>query len=282
MIFKIIKRDTPFVMIDKRIAEDERLSYKAKGLMMYLLSRPPDWIVRRDDLIARSTDGREAVQSGMSELKDIGYAELVDEQDIKGRMKGKRWIVAESPELLQETLVTLGRLSRPTGLPANGKAAPTNKEDTTKSEGTNIDGELDLGIEIEYGQPSAHEKPSAVDRAVMEARLDSQCLAIYQEYPKKCNRGAALKAIRKALKEIDYEWLYEKVRDYAICRAGEDPQFTRNPDNWFRDGNYMDDPSLWRAATRFPASNLPTSGSSIAKVGLSANDRRKQWEAANG
>lgn len=280
MIVKVIRYDHPFVQIDKRVMEDERLSYKAKGLMGYLLSRPPDWIVRRDDLIARSTDGREAVQSGMAELRDVGYAELIDAQDESGRMMGKRWVVAESPELLQsmlEKLRTDGRENRPTGNPADGKPAATNNDRVVMNDSLSGEPELALSIEIEYAD-TGEKVAEKVSRVVAEAQAQAMAEAIYAEYPVKSNRKAALREIRKAMKERDPAWLLEITKRYAINRMGENSKYTKNPDNWFRDGNYDDDEKLWRDATRFPQNgngNFPTQGSKPAAQYMSAADRRK-------
>jgi len=84
-IFRVVKdRDNPYVMIDKRIAENTSLSWKAKGILFYILSRPDDWEVNAEDLINRSSDGATAVYSGIRELRRAGYIELV-----KMRLNGK-------------------------------------------------------------------------------------------------------------------------------------------------------------------------------------------------
>ncbi|MBN1423811.1 hypothetical protein JXA88_04575 [Candidatus Fermentibacteria bacterium] len=91
-------RDHPYVMIDRRVAEDPTLSWKAKGLMSYLLSRPDDWQIRVADLVKRSPDGETAVRSGLRELEQRGY--LVAEQlhdPATGRFTGIRLTVYEQP-----------------------------------------------------------------------------------------------------------------------------------------------------------------------------------------
>ena len=56
-IFRVAKnKDNPYVMIDKRPLENPSLSWKAKGVLAYLLSRPDDWEIILGDLIKRSTD----------------------------------------------------------------------------------------------------------------------------------------------------------------------------------------------------------------------------------
>lgn len=62
-----------FTTICNTFLRDERLSWKAKGILAYLLSKPDDWKVRVSDLIKRSTDGREKVYAGVNELLNTGY-----------------------------------------------------------------------------------------------------------------------------------------------------------------------------------------------------------------
>ena len=48
-----------FVIIDQRAIEDVRLSWAARGLLGYLLSRPDDWKVLVNDLRKRGDLGRD-------------------------------------------------------------------------------------------------------------------------------------------------------------------------------------------------------------------------------
>lgn len=71
---------------------------------------------------------------------------------------------------------------------------------------------------------------------------------VYEVYPRKVGKGAALKAIEKALKRIaplGVDWLVERTHQYALSREFEDPQYTPHPQTWFNqerynDGNYGD------------------------------------------
>jgi DnaD/phage-associated family protein len=65
--------DNPYVMIDRRPIDNPALSYKAKGLLTYLMSRPDGWEVSVVDLINHSTDGEDSVRSGMKELEKVGH-----------------------------------------------------------------------------------------------------------------------------------------------------------------------------------------------------------------
>ena len=74
-IIRIQKRYNNFGMIDKGFLEDNRLSFKAKGLLWYLLTRPDNYKVTIKDIINNCADGKSAVYSGLRELKQFGYCE---------------------------------------------------------------------------------------------------------------------------------------------------------------------------------------------------------------
>lgn len=97
MIVKIGRRTEKWAQIDKRILEDTRMSWKAKGLLCYLISRPENWTVMIADLVNRSTDKYAAVYAALKELRDFGYAELKTIRTDKGRIESKAWIIHESP-----------------------------------------------------------------------------------------------------------------------------------------------------------------------------------------
>lgn len=96
-IFKIHKRDYPFVLMDKRPLESPDLSYKAKGILAYLLSRPDDWEVNLQDLINRALDGRDAVKSGLDELETAGHLRINQERDSEGKWTRVVYSVYEIP-----------------------------------------------------------------------------------------------------------------------------------------------------------------------------------------
>ncbi len=72
-VIRVRKRPSNFVMMDKSFLEDTRLSYKAKGILAYLLSKPDNWKVIIGNLVNFSTDGKASVYAGLKELKDCGY-----------------------------------------------------------------------------------------------------------------------------------------------------------------------------------------------------------------
>jgi hypothetical protein len=72
-IIHIQKRDNPYAMIDKRPLENQELSWRAKGLLCYLLSKPGNWNVCIEDLIQKSKEGKAAVYAVIKELETAGH-----------------------------------------------------------------------------------------------------------------------------------------------------------------------------------------------------------------
>ena len=77
-----IKKTENFVVLHKRALEDPRLSFKAKGLWAYCLSRPNDWTFHVTHLATVSKEGTDAIYSAIKELIECGYARKI--QEVKG------------------------------------------------------------------------------------------------------------------------------------------------------------------------------------------------------
>ncbi len=84
-----------FVIIDQHAVEDSRLSWAARGLLGYLLSRPDDWKVIVNDLRKRGNLGRDGIYRLLRELRDAGYVRYVPSRDRHGRLRGGTYFVQE-------------------------------------------------------------------------------------------------------------------------------------------------------------------------------------------
>ena len=85
--------------ISNAVLEDKRLSFKARGLLAYLLSKPDDWEIHISALChASETDGETAIRSALAELTRYGYASFTrPRQD--GRFIPGGWMIRESPHV---------------------------------------------------------------------------------------------------------------------------------------------------------------------------------------
>ena len=96
-VIKREKRSTPFVQIDKRPLQNKELSWKAKGILAYILSLPDNWQLYLNELKEHATDGRDSTASGFKELIEAGY--IVKSRIRKaGQFKGFDYTVSETPQ----------------------------------------------------------------------------------------------------------------------------------------------------------------------------------------
>lgn len=83
-ILKKHQRQT-YTIVDNQSLRDPELSWRATGMLAYLLGLPDNWNVNIEDLTRRKTDGRTAARSTLQELKDAGYVVLEETRDDKGQ-----------------------------------------------------------------------------------------------------------------------------------------------------------------------------------------------------
>lgn len=84
MIVRSPRPENHFSTFSNEIIRDNRLSYKARGILLEILSRPDNWRVSAKMLASNGPDGRDAIMSGLKELRDLGYIVTVRTQDEKG------------------------------------------------------------------------------------------------------------------------------------------------------------------------------------------------------
>ena len=99
-IIRIGRKTQNFAVLDKAFLENKTLSWKAKGMLAYLLSRPEDWHVMAKQLTTCSTDGRDANYSALKELEVAGYILRNKLKDAAGRIKEFEYVVFEKPQIV--------------------------------------------------------------------------------------------------------------------------------------------------------------------------------------
>ena len=114
-----------FVIIDQRAIEDTGLSWAARGLLGYLLSRPDDWKVLVNDLRKRGDLGRDGIYRLLRELRSAGYMRFVRKRDRQGRIRGGTYIVREIAVSPHPDLPDTDQPSEAVPYTANPVALPT-------------------------------------------------------------------------------------------------------------------------------------------------------------
>ena len=99
-IIRVAARDKehPYVMIARATLQDSRLSFQARGMLTYLLSKPDDWSVRIKDLMEEGSIGRNQADNLMKELKSAGYVIQDRKRNVHGRWEPGLFIVYETPQ----------------------------------------------------------------------------------------------------------------------------------------------------------------------------------------
>lgn len=84
-----------FTTVYREVAQDARLSLKARGLFLLMQSLPEDWNYTIAGLAELANTGKDQIRSGLKELLEVGY--LVKEQahDDAGKFAGNVFILQE-------------------------------------------------------------------------------------------------------------------------------------------------------------------------------------------
>ena len=127
-IIRAPRRDR-FVIIDQHAIEDDRLSWAARGLLGYLLSRPDDWKVLVNDLRKRGDLGRDGIYKLLRELRTVGYARFLRLRDRYGRIRGGIYIIRENADSPYPDLPDSAEPQTAEPGPANPGALPTTDVD---------------------------------------------------------------------------------------------------------------------------------------------------------
>lgn len=97
------KRTGNFTTVRNEYLQDVNLSWKAKGLITYIMSLPPDWQLNLSDLKNRSKDGRDATAAGLRELITNGYCQRCKVRGDGGTFVGCDYEVSDIKEFEPQT-----------------------------------------------------------------------------------------------------------------------------------------------------------------------------------
>lgn len=157
MIVRAPRPQGNFYLLDKGISEDQRLSWAARGLLVFLLGKPDHWQVSPAALVnetAASTRplGRDGVYGLMAELRDTGYITRQQARLPTGLMGPVSYLVCETPQTEKPDAAPL------TGLPVPAQPGPVKttqartdlKQGLTTQQG--LSSSAKVGFDINAGQ----------------------------------------------------------------------------------------------------------------------------------
>lgn len=96
------RRTKNFSIVDNDIFEQVDISWRARMILLYLLSKPDDWVVREGDIINHGPCGRDAVRTALKELKTAGYIKKAPIRDSVGKIAEWKTYVYDEPQKADE------------------------------------------------------------------------------------------------------------------------------------------------------------------------------------
>jgi hypothetical protein len=149
------RRRSNFTVLPCKTIRDSRLSFRATGLLAFLLSLPDGTPVSSTKLGVDRPEGRDAIQTAFRELRTAGYVAQHKEQLPDGRWVTVTEITDEPPETGFQVPETENPFPEP-GKPVS--AEPVSAEPSLKAFSINYE-------ELQRG-PSENPSPDASDNGV--------------------------------------------------------------------------------------------------------------------
>lgn len=109
---------THYTVLANAVLRDTNLSFRARGVLAAILSRPDNWRTTADLLARESKEGRTAILTALRELESVGYMTRTKYQNEKGQ-----WV--------WESLVYDKPQKPESGFPTTGN--PTSDEPTSEN-----------------------------------------------------------------------------------------------------------------------------------------------------
>jgi len=219
-------KDNPYFQCRRDVAQNVALSWEARGMMAYLLSKPDDWKVNAKNL--QQGCGKHKVYSILDELIKKRYLTREISKDDEGKFSGYTYYVYEEPQPIETGPESEAQPSaesnhvpqngiRKNGIPKSGthtyKESKQNTESTDTIGSLKSENQLDAPPEpIETGpeseaQPSAEVatlEPPKRQRSEKQQQLDamSEALADAQKLPRESITNGRWNSLRKAGKQL--------------------------------------------------------------------------------
>ncbi|ETO40012.1 hypothetical protein B808_1121 [Fructilactobacillus florum 8D] len=177
-------RESTFTSADNKLVRDERLSWKARGIFIYLFSQSENWEFYETEVMNHATDGRTSLRSGLAELEKYGYLVRKQLKNDKGKFSGWEWIIDDIPMLQKpklqnvtsenETLRTNNKRTNNTSNTNSKREALSSSDEpdavSTKNQPTE---KTDCQIIIDYlnAETGKHYLNTSANRRLIEARF---------------------------------------------------------------------------------------------------------------
>ena len=207
-----------FTQIPNSWARDERLGYRARGILLLLMSHQDGWKISLEHLANDGPDGITAVRTAIEQLQECGYLKRNQIRNERSQIEGSEWILSDPFERDEPQLENL---------------MLENLEENLMSE----------NLTLKNTRLKEHNRKQILDAFDL----------FWEIYPRKVGKGAAAKSFEKAAKKTDPELILEAVRVW-IQKPLPEMQYIPHPATWLNQERWHDD--LNAVATSKNASSI--------------------------
>lgn len=186
--------DGQFTQIPNAWIRDARLSYKARGLLAELMSHSPGFEVSRERLSKNGQDGDRAIRSAIRELEDVGYLKRSQNRTEQNHFAASVWITQDP----------------------DSPSVPFAPADNAPADNAGV-------------KKTIEKKTKDLDKSL--SNFDQLFSDFWKEYPRKKDKGSAVKAFRSALKRAKFDDIVAGAIAYANDPTRK-PEYTKFPATW--------------------------------------------------
>ena len=121
-----------FTITPNHIINDDRISLKAKGVYLFLISKPENWSFSVERIAKQNKDGEDSVKTALKELEKFGYLKRIQANN-RGYFGMMDYIISDVPQPSGENPPTdTVRGKTATGKTATGKSPDIVKKRVVK------------------------------------------------------------------------------------------------------------------------------------------------------
>jgi len=102
MIVRAARRQK-FTVVNNVVLNDARLSFRAKGVLLFVLAKPDDWAISERSLAQEGPDGRSAIASALGELEEAGYLQRRRVRNSDGTLGWQSTVFDEPQAVMLDT-----------------------------------------------------------------------------------------------------------------------------------------------------------------------------------
>lgn len=202
-----VNKNRNFVTISNVGVRDSRLSWKAKGILVYLLSLPDDWKVYMSELEKHASDGEKSLRSGFAELKKFGYVERIPVRQ-GGKIVEWETVINEIPSEDKKNKANNNKVVNP----KKTNEKPINNTERVNNNTSQEDSNLkDYGENTENVEETKKQEPQKLEVVKKENRF----VEFWKTYPRKVGKKKAQVKYEHVIKKYDEQMILDNLKVFV-------------------------------------------------------------------